>query len=183
MPLHVMGYVQMLQGLLKKLGVRTVLDLGCGDWQFSRLIDWSGIDYVGIDVVPSVIEKNQAEHSKSNVRFLLHSGDFSNLPKAELLIVKDVMQHWSNQSIFSFLPVMRTFPLSLVTNCVNPERETVNRDIPDGEYRYLDIRLPPFSISAQEVYEFKNYKPFPLRLFAKPRWCKKVLLVQSQATS
>ena len=32
------------------------VDVGCGDWQFSRLIDWSGIDRRGIDVSWALIK-------------------------------------------------------------------------------------------------------------------------------
>jgi hypothetical protein len=28
--------------------------VGCGDWSFSRSIDWGMATYVGIDVVPDV---------------------------------------------------------------------------------------------------------------------------------
>jgi hypothetical protein len=33
--------------------VGSVTDLGCGDWQFSRYIDWSRASYTGLDVVPA----------------------------------------------------------------------------------------------------------------------------------
>src|SRR5271165_5564077 len=39
-------------------GIQAVTDLGCGDWQFSYLIDWSGIEYLGLDLVPEVIAEN-----------------------------------------------------------------------------------------------------------------------------
>ena len=43
-------YRGFLQEFLARNDVRSVIDAGCGDWQFSRLIDWTGIDYLGIDV-------------------------------------------------------------------------------------------------------------------------------------
>jgi SAM-dependent methyltransferase len=50
------AYRAFLQGFLQWNRVRSVVDLGCGDWQFSRFIDWSGVDYTGVDVVAPVIE-------------------------------------------------------------------------------------------------------------------------------
>lgn len=41
--------------------IRSVVDLGCGDWTFAKWINWRGIDYIGYDVVGSVIEKKQCK--------------------------------------------------------------------------------------------------------------------------
>src|SRR5262249_21549647 len=105
------------------------------------------------------------------------------LPVADLLIVKDVMQHWSNHSILSFLPSLRRYSFALVTNCVNPHGPTINKDIHEGEFRYLDIRLPPFNVPAEEVYSFENHRSFPLSLFSTPRWRKRSLLLRSQSST
>src|SRR5215831_10339636 len=58
-PERTVEYRRLLQQFLREHEIRRVLDLGCGDWSFSRLIDWDGISYVGVDVVASVINNNQ----------------------------------------------------------------------------------------------------------------------------
>ncbi len=52
-------YRAFVQQFMSRNSVRSVVDLGCGEWQFSRLIDWTGVRYLGVDVVPAVIEKNR----------------------------------------------------------------------------------------------------------------------------
>ena len=42
------GYVKSLHALAERR-IRTVVDLGCGDWQFSKYVDWRGIEYHGYD--------------------------------------------------------------------------------------------------------------------------------------
>jgi 2-polyprenyl-3-methyl-5-hydroxy-6-metoxy-1,4-benzoquinol methylase len=82
----------MLQAFLRDNAVRSVVDVGCGDWQFSRLIDCSGLDYRGFDVVPAVIEAHRAAFGREGVRFDLLE-DFAALPEADLVLRKDVLQH------------------------------------------------------------------------------------------
>lgn len=176
-PKHTRGYVQFLQQFLKDNQIKSVVDMGCGDWQFSRFIDWSGIDYHGVDLVQSVIEANQRQFARPNVKFTRYDGDFSQLPAADLLIAKDVLQHLSHENIVKFLPSMDRYPRCLITNCVNPHGPTVNRDINDGEFRYLDLRLDPYRVEAEEVFTFTNLRPGWLGKFAKLRWRKKVLLI------
>lgn len=177
---HTRGYVRMLQRFLREHAIRSVVDLGCGDWQFSSFVRWDGVQYRGFDLVPSIIEQNRQRFSAPNVEFHLYSGDFAELPAADLLIVKDVLQHWSNEAIEAFLPTMRQYKYSLVTNCVNPHGETPNVDIEDGDFRYIDIRGEPFEVEAEEVYSFTNRRPFLLRPFKRVRWRKRVLLVRGE---
>ena len=62
-------YRVFLQDFLAAHGIRSVVDAGCGDWQFSRAIEWKGIDYLGIDIVPSLIEENRRRYGAPNIRF------------------------------------------------------------------------------------------------------------------
>ena len=173
---HTRGYVRFLRRFLRVEGVRSVVDLGCGDWQFSRLIDWTGIQYDGFDIVPGLVEHNDRMFSAPNVRFHHFTTHWPDLPKADLLIVKDVLQHWSNGTIQDFLPTLAHYPSSLVTNCVDPSgKPTANQDCPDGWFRPLDIRLPPFGVQAKQVYSFTHARSIWERLH-QPRWRKAVLL-------
>jgi SAM-dependent methyltransferase len=176
---HTRGYVEFLQQFLKDHQIRSVVDMGCGDWQFSRYLDWTGINYHGYDLVESVISTNQRRFAKPNITFTRYEGDFNVLPNADLLIAKDVLQHLSHANILQFLPTLQRYPKCLITNCVNPHGPTVNKDIQDGEFRYLDLRLPPYSLNAEELYEFTNHQPRWLGGLVKVRWRKKVLLFRN----
>ncbi len=177
LPVHTRGYAAFLQDFIRRHDVRSVVALGCGNWQFSRHLDWSGVQYLGLDIVPSVIDANTRAFARPNIQFRLHDGDIANLPAADLLIVKDVLQHWSNAAIQRLLPQLSRYPQALITNCVNPAGDTVNTDIADGDFRYLDLRLEPFQLAATEVYSFTNKRGLFNRLWGRPRWLKKVLLV------
>ncbi|MGH6878682.1 MAG: methyltransferase [Rhizomicrobium sp.] len=181
LPVHVRPYVSFLRQFLRRRHIGSVVDFGCGDWQFSKLVDWSGIEYRGYDIVASVLSANRARYQTGRVSFHEVEPSGYDLPGADLLIVKDVFQHWSDEAIFEFLPRLKNYRYSLVTNCVNPRGTTANQPIADGGFRYLDIRLPPFELNAHEVLSFTNRRPLRDRLFGKPRWLKKALLVERPA--
>lgn len=146
------SYRRLIEELIRTAQVRSVLDLGCGDWQFSRLMDWRGADYLGIDVVPEVIAANQSAYARPRVRFVHADFRHAQLPSADLVLVKDVSQHWSNAQVTVFLPRLAKFRRALVTNTTNGIRD--NQDIPDGEWRPLDLRLPPFNLAATELLTY-----------------------------
>jgi len=176
------GYIEFLEKFMEKNNILSVLDLGCGDWQFSKKIDWTGIQYKGYDIVESVVNNNNKRYSSNNISFHVFSDNFSKLPEVDLLIVKDVLQHWSKETIDNFIPSLNRYKFSLITNCVGFD-ETLNDLVEDGGFSNLDLRLPPYNINLEEVYKYTNKKPWFLpKLFFKPTWIKKVLLMRGKGS-
>ena len=156
------GYIAFLQNFFKENNIQSIVDCGCGDWQFSQFLDFSDIDYHGFDVAEFVISKNQAQFQKENVRFSLYNGDFSTLPSADLLICKDVLQHLNNARIEAFLAQLPRFKFALITNDINGFAENeLNKDITSSAYRPLDLRLPPFSADLKIVYQITRMPHAP----------------------
>lgn len=170
-------YRDLLQSFLKENEISSVLDLGCGDWQFSRLIDWSGIDYTGVDVVRSVIETNRETYRASNLRFEVGSPDMSGLPDAELLIIKDVLQHLPLDDVRRFVDqVIPRYRYVLVTNCVRPFWR-LNADIPAGGFRPVDLRRKPFELEGTRLLSFKG--PWHFHRGRPRRWRKFTVLIEN----
>jgi FkbM family methyltransferase len=139
-------YRAFLKDFITENGVRSVVDAGCGDWQSSRLIDWSEIDYLGIDV-SSVVLNNTKRFARDGVRFIEGDARTLDLPAADLLIMKDVLQHWANSDIMAIIPQFRKFRYCLITNGATEQVQAyVNRDMPAGGYRPVDLSQQPFSI-------------------------------------
>lgn len=143
------GYVAFLQDFFRTRGVKSVVDVGCGDWQFSQNIDFSGISYQGFDVASFVIKANKAKFEHENVKFSLYDGDFATLPGADLLICKDVLMHLPNAKIQAFIDNLPKYKYALITNCNGKE---ANADVMATGWRYLDLRRPPFNLPCEEVF-------------------------------
>ena len=153
------NYFRYLKDFLKEEGITSVVDVGCGDWQVSRLIDWAGISYTGYDASGLVVAKNTESFAKENIRFIHDDFLEADLPAADLLIVKDVFQHLSLQNIRKALTQFPKFKYVIVVNDVDPDTLSApNVDIPDGGYRTLDISAEPFNLQGTVVltYELPN---------------------------
>ena len=78
------------------------MDAGCGDWSFSSTIDWGDASYLGVDIASDVIDAVRKKHEKGKITFRV--GDITEeLPAADLLISKDVLQHLSNALVQKFI--------------------------------------------------------------------------------
>ncbi len=152
-------YMSFLQAFLNNNPIRSVVDIGCGDWQFSQFLDWGNRTYVGIDVVASVIEANRLRFTRPNVSFFcadpLDAG--FEPPAGDLLLMKDVLQHLSNANVQKLLALASRFRYSLITNAY----ARTNDDCDNGDTRPLDIRAAPFNLTqAVLVYPFNEKATF-----------------------
>jgi SAM-dependent methyltransferase len=134
--------------------IGSVVDAGCGDWQFSKLIDWGGIDYLGIDVSAVVLEATR-RFAKKNIRFVKGDVRTFDPPPADLLIMKDVLQHWPNADISELIPKFSRFRYCLITNGHAPEDlRPVNTDVATGAWRPVDLAAAPFDVAGQYVLTY-----------------------------
>jgi SAM-dependent methyltransferase len=137
-------YRAYVEDFMRKHSVKSVVDAGCGDWSFSSAIDWGHASYLGIDIASDVIAVVRSKHETDKIKFQV--GDITDeLPAAELLISKDVLQHLSNTRVQKFIRNnlrKGKYKWVILTN----DRGSENRDIASGGYRAIDLAAPPFEI-------------------------------------
>ncbi len=152
-------YVAYIQHLVDQSDVRTIVDLGCGDWRFSQYLDLRNCDYLGVDIVPSLVATNTAKYGKAHVRFQAADITAFDVPPCDLLLCKDVMQHVSNAHVQAILERSAVASLAVFTNDYHP----ANDDCVNGSTRPLDITAPPFSFAAKPRLAFGGKVSFVAR--------------------
>jgi len=153
-------YIPFLKKLIIDNNITNITDLGCGDFKCGPLIyDDLDILYRGYDAYKKVIDYHSMEYSSSKYTF--YHLDFCNnkelIINGELCILKDVIQHWSLNNIYSFLDYLvenKKFKYILMCNCADQMSD--NTDIPDGSMRPLSINYFPL----------KKYNPKLLGTYA-----------------
>jgi len=177
------GYRRFLQDFMKDNNIKSVVDFGCGDWQFSKYINWSGVEYIGLETVPNLVTRNNELYGNNNVRFMLSPDKYYKIPKTDLLIVKDVLQHLEEEEKKKFLKeLLPKYRFSLIINNTVPI-DALNKDIERGSFRPLDLRLTPFNTKATAIYAFGRHRKtfsFKERKFFDP-WREIVLLMSSSS--
>ena len=97
-------YVDFVQGVIRARGVDSVVDVGCGDWQMWPADVFASVGkYDGYDVVDSVIESNTEKFGSPRRQFHIADATAVNLPAADLLLCKEVLQHLPNDTVLAFL--------------------------------------------------------------------------------
>jgi SAM-dependent methyltransferase len=149
-------YREFLQTFLREHNIHSVVDVGCGDWTFSKAIDWTGIAYIGYDVVGFLIDKNNAKYGTQSIQFIKGDATATDLPAADLLICKDVLQHLPNADIAKFLRQLRKFKYCLITNDIDLSKTNNNLRIVRGEHHLVDLTMPPFNLRGEKVLTYES---------------------------
>ena len=150
-------YRAYLQPFLKDHAIHSVVDAGCGDWEFSKLMDWAGIDYKGYDIVASVIDKDRRLYGGPTTKFFTADIIETDLPPADLLLVKHVLQHLPNAIVAKFLRQLPKYTYVLLTDGVDANTLSApNVDIAAGAYRPIDLTRPPFNLPAVKALLYND---------------------------
>jgi hypothetical protein len=153
-------YIEWLRGFIRDRSIQTIVDLGCGDFRCGPLIyEGLPVAYTGLDVYRPLIESLQIEYPDYQFRHLNVFSNVEEVPPGDLCILKDVLQHWSNQDITVFLDRLiqsRKFRWILICNCARQKRV---KNIKTGYHRQLSISFRPLSLFNPTVlfrYETKE---------------------------
>ena len=137
-------YRTYLEEFIKSHGVKSVVDAGCGDWEFSSAVDWNHARYLGIDISSTVVAAVKKKYESKTVKFKV--GDVTqSLPPADLLICKDVLQHLPNALIAKFIKNnlrKGKYKWAIITNDRGPD----NPDANPGDYRSINLSVAPFNV-------------------------------------
>ena len=139
------GLQRELPKLLARLGVSTILDLGCGDFNWMREVDLGAVLYTGADVVFDVVLENRLRYGGPRRRFLYRDLTRDPLPRADLVLCRDVLIHFPDEDL---VPAMRaildTGARYLLAGTFVARTE--NPPIVLGDWRPLNMQLPPLSM-------------------------------------
>jgi hypothetical protein len=130
---YIANVVAILQDLPNK---PNVVDLGCGDFSIGSQIRPFCNNYIACDIVPQLIEHNKAKYKNLNVDFRLLNLITDPLPTGDIVFIRQVLQHLSNEQIQQLIP--KLYPsysiLILAEHLPKSNRFTPNLDKPAGPH-------------------------------------------------
>jgi len=149
-------YFTFLQEFIDINEIKSIQDIGCGDFQFMRHLKLpEGCKYLGIDCVKSLIKFNNKEFGTENIKFKYKELSKHTFDYADLYILKDTLQHLNNDILYNFLDYVTENKLCkylLITNCNHQQYD--DQDLEKiGETRPLNGRM----------YPLKKYNPVILK--------------------
>ena len=133
-----------LPRLLKKLGAASLLDAPCGDAGWINRAGL-GVRYVGIDIVPALVEGLQARAAADEImgEYCLADITTDALPRCDAVLCRDCLVHLSFANIARAVANFRRSGAAWLIATTFPEWRT-NAECEDGDWRALNFERAPF---------------------------------------
>ena len=154
-------YVQMVQAFMNAEHLTSIVDLGCGDFYVGHALVVPGVTYAGIDVVPALIRRNQQLYASSAIRFACLDICTDTLPNGELCLIRQVLQHLSNDQVRAVLSKVRRYKFTIVTEHYPSPSKALQRNLdkpPGADTRIVNgsglfIDEAPFNRRVERVIQ------------------------------
>ncbi len=144
--------IRELPELLGRIGVTSILDIPCGDFNWMRHVNLSGIQYIGADIVPKLVESNQERYGSPERQFLHLDLLTEDLPACDLIFCRDCLFHFSHNDVFRALNnLARSEAKYLLTTTFTYRSYPRNGNIRTGEWTPINLEMPPYLLPPPQT--------------------------------
>lgn len=150
-----------LPGLIRDLGIRTLLDLPCGDLHWLSKLELPVEHYIGGDIVAELIERTREQHGRPDRSFVQIDICKDPLPKADLLLCRDCFIHLSEDMIFRAIDNILRSEIKYLLATTFPDGR--NRAIRTGDFFPIDLSGPPYNFPTPIRVLEDHVPPFDRR--------------------
>ena len=121
---------------------KTLLDIGCGDFNWFSKVDLDS-DYLGIDIVPSLIKQNIEKYQTKKINFMVMDAVDEDIPKADVVLCREVIFHLNFEDGKKLIKNIKRHSKWLI---ITSNKSIIfNSNIPTGDYRMLNLECYPFN--------------------------------------
>ena len=156
-PKIIQPYIDVVIRFLKSQNEQlSVCDLGCGDFNVGKTLVPFTKAYIAIDIVEGLIERNRQLFKADHLTFKCLDIAKDDLPKADCVIIRQVLQHLSNQEIQQILDKLTAYKYLILTEHIPVGEFTPNIDIIANSQNRLkhqsgvDVLAEPFNFKVME---------------------------------
>ncbi len=111
----------------------SVCDLGCGDFNVGKEFVKNAKNYVAVDIVSNLIEHNKETFKADNLEFKCLDIATADLPSADCVLLRQVLQHLSNSEVKNIVEKLTSFKYIILTEHLPVGNFTPNKDIISGQ--------------------------------------------------
>ncbi len=156
-----------LPTIVEDFHISSIFDGPCGDFNWMRQLlpnlqlGGAQIDYVGGDIVSAIVDDNNRRFHQDGVRFIQIDITSDKLPKADLMICRDCLQHLSYEVIEAFIAnfLRSEIDFLLTSSHINEPFRFDNLDIETGGFRPIDLFSSPFDFPRDPLRRLSDWLP------------------------
>jgi SAM-dependent methyltransferase len=152
--------VQLIPNIINKYSIRSILDLGCGDWNWFKTVPLpNNLKYIGWDCDEKMVADNNRKYGRENISFHVSDICTEPYPKVDLVICRDVLFHLDASLANSIIRRIREPGVAkyFLSTSFNTVTKNVNispyNNIENWGFYKINLNIEPFNLSELEILE------------------------------
>ena len=155
--------------VIKRYNIKNMIDTSCGDLYWMKtILPFIGCDYLGLDIVKSIIETNRNTTKSINSN---HTIEFKHAPfleyletlpdrSVDLILCRHTCEHLPTEYILKFIQEAKRVSKYLLLT--THKHAAANRDVEltQTPYRPINLNLPPYS-NLLDSYQINSFYDGP----------------------
>jgi len=156
--------IELINQVISEYNVKSILDLGCGDWNWFKNVNLENVWYEGWDADTQMIEGNRHKYGSNKINFFVSDIVLKKYPKVDLIICRDVLFHIDVDLTLKVLNKIKASATLLIStsfrdvdNNTGPASYT---NFDDWGFYNINLNIEPFNLKKYEkiFVEEKNNK-------------------------
>ncbi len=135
----------LLPAIVKAIDARSLLDAGCGDFNWMREVSLEVEQYIGADIVLDLIIDNQWKYGSERRTFLCLDVTESTLPHVDVIFCRDCLAHLSYADIKAAIRNFKKSKSIYFLTTTYPRMVENKVDIRTGDFRPVNLQGAPFN--------------------------------------
>ena len=135
---------------LKSNQIESILDIACGDffWMNKLISSNNHLNYLGLEIVGSIVENNIKIFSNQKVKFICSDVINEELPQNhDFILVRDFLIHIKNIDIINLIQKIKKSNCKYFAINNFPNIKSNDEIKGYGHHRYINIEIPPFNLN------------------------------------
>jgi 2-polyprenyl-3-methyl-5-hydroxy-6-metoxy-1,4-benzoquinol methylase len=149
---------------LIKYNIKSILDLGCGDFNYFKSINIDNISYIGWDVSTQMINENINKYGNKYVKFEVKDIITDEYPHVDLIICRDVFFHLDKSFTIRCLEKIKKKCKYFISTSFNNVKKNGNlknyNNIDNWGFYPINLNISPFYLNdnIKKIVCEKNIK-------------------------
>ena len=158
--------VNFIDQTIKKYKIKSILDLGCGDWNWFSTVDLSNCSYTGWDADSQMIRDNQSKYANELIQFHVKDIVTEPLPNVDLIICRDVLFHIKLELSMPLVERITETSKYFISTCFRSvaSNSDIKKycNIENWGWFPINLNIAPFNLINREI-EYKHETKIPTR--------------------
>ena len=140
---------------IKAAGVKSVLDIPCGDFNWMKTLELE-IESIGADIVLDLVKLDQDRYGSDHRKFIELNLLHDPLPKVDVIFCRDCLVHFSNSDVIAAVKNIKASGAEYLLTTTFPKRLR-NQNIVTGEWRPINLSESPFRLPVPLEFVFLQH--------------------------